>query len=283
MPLLPSGPDGVNGLSSRGSPAVNASHTVDYMFDRAAIFKSGHACNLQVLESDCDLWRRRTSGKRLFGIGRHAQCTACSLCQRTRSARVAFLCNWCLRCQNSFIIWRRGRDSNPRGGLSAYTLSRRACSATPAPLQVAKRFAAVFGKSGRVMQLEPYLFFYGRCEEALNFYKRIFGGEITRLDRFEGSFMESQVPPEQKKKIIHSTFKADSFSFMASDGRSSGPAGEGNVSLSLAAKSEAEGKAIFDNLSEGGSVSMPFDNVPWGGKFGSLTDKFGIEWMVSTF
>jgi PhnB protein len=133
------------------------------------------------------------------------------------------------------------------------------------------------------MQLEPYLFFYGRCEEALNFYKAVFGGEITRLDRFEGSFMESQVPPERKKEVLHSSFKSGSISFMASDGSQSGPPGEGNISLSLATDNENEGKAIFDKLAAGGKVSMPFDNVAWGGKFGSLTDKFGIDWMVSTF
>jgi PhnB protein len=131
------------------------------------------------------------------------------------------------------------------------------------------------------MQLEPYLFFYGRCEEALNFYKGVFDGQITQLDRFEGSFMESQVPPERKNGILHSTFRAGSISFMASDGRPSGPPGEGNISLSLATNDESEAQRIFERLSSGGKVSMPFESVPWGGKFGSLTDKFGVDWMVS--
>jgi PhnB protein len=122
------------------------------------------------------------------------------------------------------------------------------------------------------MQLEPYLFFYGRCERALNFYKEVFGGEITRLDRFEGSFMESQVPPERKQEILHSSFKSDSISFMASDGSPNGSPGEGNISLCLSTNDENEGKAIFDKLAAGGKVSMPFDDVPWCGKFGSLTD-----------
>ena len=132
------------------------------------------------------------------------------------------------------------------------------------------------------MQLEPYLFFYGRCEEALNFYKEVFRGEITQLSRIEGSFLESQVPPERKKEVLHSTFKAGSLSFMASDGRPDGPRGAGNICLSLAAD-ETDAAKIFEKLSVGGKVIMPFDNVPWGGKFGSLTDKFDIMWFVSVF
>jgi PhnB protein len=138
------------------------------------------------------------------------------------------------------------------------------------------------GKLSPAMQLEPYLFFYGRCEAALNFYKEVFGGEITQLKRIEGSFLESQVPPERKKEIMHATFKAGALSFMASDGRPDGPRGSGNVCLSLATD-EPEGATIFEKLSKGGKVTMPFDNVPWGGKFGSLTDKFDIVWFVSVF
>ena len=132
------------------------------------------------------------------------------------------------------------------------------------------------------MQLEPYLFFYGRTEEALNFYKDVFGGEITQLSRYEGSPMESEVPADQKKKIMHARFESPTFSLMAAEGRSTGAQGEGNISLSLYAKDGNEALRIFERLSQGGKVAMPFQDVFWGGKFGMLTDKFGIDWMMST-
>jgi len=145
-----------------------------------------------------------------------------------------------------------------------------------------ERFAATFGKARRIMQLEPYLFFYGRCEEALNFYKDVFGGEIIALNRFEGSPMESQVAPDERRNVMHATFKAPGLSFMAADGSAAGPVGEGNVSLSLATSDDAEARRVFDKLSQGGKVTMPFDNVFWGGKFGMLSDRFGVCWMVSS-
>ncbi len=131
------------------------------------------------------------------------------------------------------------------------------------------------------MEFEPYLFFYGRCEQALNFYKDVFGGEITHLSRIEGSPMESEVPPNLKHNVMHANFKAPSLKFMASDGRPTGTVGESNISLSLATNDAAEGKRVFDKLSQGGKVSMPLQDAFWGGKFGTLTDKFGIDWMMS--
>src|SRR5215469_6146645 len=83
----------------------------------------------------------------------------------------------------------------------------------------------------KVMILEPYLFFYGKCEEALTFYKDVFGGEIVSMMRFEGSPMESQIAPEFKKAIMHATFKSPTLEFMASDGNPSRKFDSGNVSL----------------------------------------------------
>ena len=132
------------------------------------------------------------------------------------------------------------------------------------------------------MQLEPYLFFYGRCEEALNFYKDVFNGEIIGLTRIAGSPMEAHASPDEKNNVMHATFKAGDFSLMASDGRRpEGPQGEGNISLSVATSDEAEARRVFTKLGEGGNVTMQFDEVFWGGKFGTVIDKFGVEWMVS--
>ena len=131
------------------------------------------------------------------------------------------------------------------------------------------------------MELEPYLFFYGRCEEALNFYKDVFGGEISSVHRFEGSPMEAQLPPNFKNKIMHANFKSPDLKFMASDGKPGQAQTEGNVSLSLATEDAAEGERVFNALAQGGKISMPFQDVFWGGKYGALTDKFGIDWMMT--
>ncbi len=129
------------------------------------------------------------------------------------------------------------------------------------------------------MQLEAYLFFNGRCEEALDFYKQALGGSYE-LNRFAGSPMESEVAPEWAQKIMHATFKGDGFSFMASDSRDNGGRADG-VSLSIATEDVDQAKGLFDRLSAGGDVTVPYGPTFWGGNFGMLTDRFGMRWMVS--
>jgi len=132
------------------------------------------------------------------------------------------------------------------------------------------------------MELEPYLFFHGRCEEALNFYKECLRGEIVGLNRFAGSPMESQVGSDYKDKVMHASFVAGDVKFMASDGRPAAPRdGDDDIALSLATGDAAEGERVFNALAAGGQVTMPLQDVFWGGKFGSLTDRFGVQWMVS--
>ena len=132
------------------------------------------------------------------------------------------------------------------------------------------------------MQLEPYIFFYGRCEEALEFYKKAIGGTYE-ASRFEGSPMADHVPADFKNKIMHATFKGQGFEFMAADGQPGKTVkpDEGNISLSLATSDEAEGQRVFAALAEGGKVDMALADAFWGGKFGQVTDKFGTEWMIS--
>ncbi len=132
------------------------------------------------------------------------------------------------------------------------------------------------------MQLEPYLFFHGKCEEALNFYAKCFKGEIVDLNRIAGSPMEEQVPADQRNSVMHATFVAEGIKFMASDGRPGpGPDGEDDIVLSLATSDAAEGERVFAALGEGGKVEMPLAEAFWGGKFGQVTDRFGVQWMVS--
>jgi len=131
------------------------------------------------------------------------------------------------------------------------------------------------------MQLSPYVFFYGRCEEALEFYKGVLGGTYE-LQRVSESSMAQQAPPEHADRVMHATFTGPGFTFMASDGQDTKAIDTetGNISLSLGADDSAAGERLFSALAQGGTVKMPFAEAFWGGKFGMLDDKFGIEWMV---
>jgi PhnB protein len=133
------------------------------------------------------------------------------------------------------------------------------------------------------MQLAPYIYFYGRCEEALEFYKKALGGEYE-ISRFEGSPMAEHVPPGFENKVMHAHFKGDGFEFMASDGRPDKKIDpeEGNIALSLSLNDGAQGDRVFAALSEGGNVGMPLSQAFWGGRFGMVTDRFGTEWMITT-
>ncbi|MBC5825019.1 MAG: VOC family protein [Candidatus Eremiobacteraeota bacterium] len=134
------------------------------------------------------------------------------------------------------------------------------------------------------MELEPYLHFNGNCEEALNFYKGIFGGEITSLNRYAGSPMEANMPAEHRQRIMHANFKSPTLKFMGADGMSesqAAKAADSRISLSLGTSDEKEAERVFNALAAGGSVDMPLQDTFWGAKFGTLTDKYGIDWMIN--
>jgi len=133
------------------------------------------------------------------------------------------------------------------------------------------------------MELAPYLFFYGRCEEALEFYKTALGGTYD-MQRIEGSPMAEHVAPDFRNKVMHATFKGAGMTFMASDGGESKAIDpdSGNIAMSLATKDKAEGERIFAALGSGGSVKTPLADAFWGGQFGVVVDRFGIEWLMST-
>jgi PhnB protein len=133
------------------------------------------------------------------------------------------------------------------------------------------------------MTLKPYVFFYGRCEEALNFYKTALGGTFEiMLNR--DSPMADNVPADFADKVMHAKFTADGLEFMAADGLAAKAIDPeaGNISLALSAADATSAQRIFDALSHGGTVKMPFDDAFWGGRFGMCNDQFGIEWMVSS-
>ncbi|MCG6158278.1 VOC family protein [Rubinisphaera margarita] len=131
--------------------------------------------------------------------------------------------------------------------------------------------------------IQPYLFFGGRCEEALEFYKQAIEAEIEMLLRFNESPEsppEGTLQPGFEEKVMHASFRVGKNRIMASDGceASSGFAG---FSLSLALPTKAEVDRAFAGLSEGGQVTMPLGKTFWSSHFGMVTDKFGIGWMVA--
>lgn len=129
-------------------------------------------------------------------------------------------------------------------------------------------------------KLRPYVFYYGRCEEALNFYKDVLGGDYE-LTRVKDGPMAEQAPKEAQDSVMHAHFSSGDLDFLCADGRAVKTINpdEGNVSLCLSYSDEGEAQKAFDGLAAGGKVEMPLEPAFWGGKFGMLTDKFGIEWM----
>jgi PhnB protein len=130
--------------------------------------------------------------------------------------------------------------------------------------------------------VQPYLFFGGRCEEALDFYRTALGAEVQMLTRFK----ESPEPPPGlpdcfDDKVMHATFRIGQTTLMASDGMCDGNPNFEGFSLSISAADEAEAERVFAALSEGGLVSMPLEKTFWAPKFGMLQDRFGVGWMVS--
>ena len=132
------------------------------------------------------------------------------------------------------------------------------------------------------MEFRPYIYLYGRCKEALDFYKTVLGGTYE-AQMVAGSFAEAHMPPETRDGVLHAAFTSDAIRFFASDGRERRAIDpdEGNIALAITADSAADGERMCGALAEGGKVVMQFDDAPWGGKFGNVADRFGIEWIVT--
>jgi len=133
------------------------------------------------------------------------------------------------------------------------------------------------------MQVQPYLFFDGRCEEAIEFYKKALGAEVDMLMRFKDSPEPPQpgmCPPGSDNKVMHSSFRIGDTAVMASDGRCTGKPTFQGFSLTLNAKDEAEADKLFNALGNGGQVQMPLAKTFFSPRFGMVADKFGVGWMV---
>ncbi|MHA3774688.1 VOC family protein [Verrucomicrobiota bacterium sgz303538] len=132
--------------------------------------------------------------------------------------------------------------------------------------------------------IQPYLFFGGRCEEALEFYRSALGAEIEMLMRFSDSPQPQQpgmVPPGYENKVMHATFRVGANVLMASDGRCDGTTSFDGFSLAINVPTEADADRVFAALSDGGKVQMPLAKTFWSPKFGMVADRFGLGWMVS--
>jgi PhnB protein len=141
------------------------------------------------------------------------------------------------------------------------------------------------------MQLQPYLFFDGRCEEALEYYKNTLGAKVEMLMRFKDNPDMSEsggcggeghpgMPPGSGEKVMHSSFRIGDTVVMGSDGNCGGKPSFQGFSLSLSVKNESEAERVFNALADGGQVQMPLGPTFFSPRFGMVADRFGVSWMV---
>jgi len=131
-------------------------------------------------------------------------------------------------------------------------------------------------------QVQPYLFFDGRCEEAIDFYKSALGAKVDMLMRFRENPdpQPGMCPPGSDDKVMHSALRIGDTLVMASDGMAGGKPEFKGFSLSVTAKDAAEADRMFGALAKGGQVQMPLGKTFFSPRFGMVADKFGVSWMV---
>jgi PhnB protein len=133
------------------------------------------------------------------------------------------------------------------------------------------------------MQVQPYLYFEGRCEEAIEFYRKAIGAELTMLLRYKDSPEPPQpgkLPPGAGNKVMHSSFRIGETTVMASDGLCLGKPDFRGVSLTLTVSSDNEAEELFAALGDGGQVQMPLTKTFFSSRFGMVADRFGVSWMI---
>ena len=133
------------------------------------------------------------------------------------------------------------------------------------------------------MPIEPYLFFEGRCEEAIEFYRKALGAKVEMMMRYKDSPEPpppGMVPPGSENKVMHASLRIGDATVMASDGNCSGKPKFDGIMLSITAKNVAEVDRYFNALAEGGQVQMPLAKTFWSPRFGMVADRFGVGWMI---
>ena len=133
------------------------------------------------------------------------------------------------------------------------------------------------------MQLQPYLYFDGRCEEAIEFYRRTLGAEVTMLMRFQDSpepHQPGMLPPDSGNKVMHASLRIGESIVLASDGRCAGRPSFQGFALTLIVPTEAEAERLFASLAAGGQVQMPLTKTFFSPRFGMVADRFAVSWMI---
>ena len=130
------------------------------------------------------------------------------------------------------------------------------------------------------MQVQPYLSFDGRCDEALDFYKKALDAKVNVLMRFKDAPDQSMISPGNEAKVMHASIRVGESTVMMSDGRCTGKPDFKGISLSLLPKTEAEAEKLFAALSDGGQVQMPLTKTFFSPRFGMVADRFGVSWMI---
>jgi PhnB protein len=131
--------------------------------------------------------------------------------------------------------------------------------------------------------VQAYLFFNGRCEEAIEFYRKALGAEVDMLMRFKDSpepHQPGMVPPGSENKVMHANFRVGTTQIMASDGRCTGKTNFDGFALSVTVSTEAEADRRFTALADGGRVQMPLTKTFFSPRFGMVADRFGVMWMI---
>ena len=134
------------------------------------------------------------------------------------------------------------------------------------------------------MKVEPYLFFDGRCEEAVEFYRRRLGAEVTMLMRYKESPdapPPGMVPPGSENKVMHASLRIGDTTVMASDGKCAEQPSFRGFSLSITVPDVTAADRLFSALADGGQVQMPLTKTFWSPRFGMVADRFGVGWMVN--
>ena len=129
--------------------------------------------------------------------------------------------------------------------------------------------------------VQPYLFFNGRCEETLEFYRNTLGAEVEMLSPFKDAPDPGMAQPGMENKVMHASFRVGETLLMASDGRGDGQKRFEGFSLSIVVPDEEKADKVFKALANGGKITMPLEKTFWAPKFGMLEDRFGVGWMVS--
>ena len=129
--------------------------------------------------------------------------------------------------------------------------------------------------------LNPYLSFNNTCREAMNFYKDCLGGDLFLQTVGEMPEMAAKMPPSMKDHILHSVLTSGDIVIMASDLNQETPLEGNTVHLCVNCKTEKELNTFFNGLSRGGKITEPISDMPWGAKYGAITDKFGKHWVFN--